>query len=55
MRRAGRRIILAAAIALIAASPAAAKGGAQWRIGAAKVDTTPPAFNATQDLMAAAR
>jgi hypothetical protein len=51
MWRAGRGIVLVAAIALIAVSPAAAKGGAQWRIGAAKVDTTPPAFNAAQDLI----
>jgi len=43
-------IALAAAILAIAAAPAAAKPAAQWRIGAAQVDTTPPAFDAAQDL-----
>jgi len=48
--RAGLGIALAAATLAIAAAPAAAKAAAQWRIGAAQVDTTPPAFDAAQDL-----
>src|SRR5438067_2526696 len=49
----GRRgIALAGAVAAIAfaAVPAAAAGAPPWLIGAAKVDITPPAFNAAQDL-----
>jgi len=42
--------MLAGAMLLIAAAPAAAKTGPQWQIGAAKVDTTPPAFDGAQDL-----
>jgi hypothetical protein len=44
-------IALAAAVLVIAAMPAPA--GAEdtpWRIGVTKVDTTPPVFNAAQDL-----
>ncbi|MFL5908582.1 MAG: hypothetical protein ACJ75Z_13425 [Solirubrobacterales bacterium] len=50
MRRAGFGIALAVAVLAVAAAPAAAKPTAQWRIGAAKVDTTPPRFDAAQDL-----
>jgi hypothetical protein len=50
MRRAGLGIAVAGAIALIAAAPAGARSSAQWRIGAAKIDTTPPAFDVAQDL-----
>jgi hypothetical protein len=50
MRR-GLGIAATAAMVLIAAMPAAAQAGTTpWSIGAAKVDTTPPAFDATQDL-----
>jgi hypothetical protein len=50
MRGTGR-IVLAGAIAVmaVAAAPASA-ASSSWLIGAAKVDTTPPAFDATQDL-----
>jgi hypothetical protein len=49
--RAGGGIALAAAMFVIAAMPAAAGADSTpWSIGAAKVDTTPPAFNAAQDL-----
>src|SRR5947207_14747143 len=50
MRRAGLGIAFAAAALLIAAAPAGAKTAATWRIGAAKVDTTPPRFDPAQDL-----
>src|SRR5438876_1481290 len=36
--------------ALLVAMPAAARADTPWSIGAAKVDTTPPAFDAAQDL-----
>src|SRR5437870_8922222 len=36
--------------ALLLAMPAAARADTPWSIGAAKVDTTPPAFDAAQDL-----
>jgi hypothetical protein len=49
--RAGLGIVLAGVALLVAASAAAAKPvGSSWQIGAAKVDTTPPLFDATQDL-----
>src|SRR2546428_7317444 len=49
--RAGGGIALAAAMLVIAAMPAAAGADSTpWSIGAAKVDTTPPAFDAAQDL-----
>src|SRR5256712_13802041 len=46
----GRGIGLALAVLLVAAIPPAARADTPWSIGAAKVDTTPPAFDATQDL-----
>src|SRR5438309_551426 len=49
--RVGRRIGFAVAMLVIAAVPSAARAdGTPWSIGAAKVDTTPPLFNAAQDL-----
>jgi uncharacterized repeat protein (TIGR01451 family) len=48
--RGGSAIVLAAAMFLIAAMPAAAQAATPWSIGAAKVDTTPATFNAAQDL-----
>jgi hypothetical protein len=48
--RAGGGIALAAAMLLIAVTPAAAQADTPWSIGAAVVDTTPPAFDAAQDL-----
>src|SRR5436305_11553056 len=45
--RAGVPIALCAAVLLLAAGEAQAAG---WRIGVAKVDTTPPRFDAKQDL-----
>ncbi|TMK68640.1 MAG: hypothetical protein E6G53_00030 [Actinobacteria bacterium] len=47
--RAGVPIALCAAVLLLAAGAGEAQA-ASWRIGAAKVDTTPPVFNAKQDL-----
>src|SRR5206468_4291816 len=47
---AGRAIGLAVAVLLVAAMPPAARADTPWSIGAAKVDTTPPAFDAAQDL-----
>jgi hypothetical protein len=45
------RIALVAAILVVAVMPAAAKADATpWSIGAAKLDTTPPTFDAVQDL-----
>ena len=35
---------------VLAAMPAGAQADTPWSVGAAKVDTTPPVFNATQDL-----
>src|SRR3989442_5831670 len=46
----GRGIALALAVLLVAAMPPAARADTPWSIGAAKVDTTPPAFDAAQDL-----
>src|SRR5439155_10382131 len=46
----GRGIALAMAVLLVAAMPPAARADTPWSIGAAKVDTTPPAFDAAQDL-----
>src|SRR5256884_9850541 len=46
----GRGIGLALAVLLVAAVPPAARADTPWSIGAAKVDTTPPAFAAAQDL-----
>jgi hypothetical protein len=43
-------IALVAATLVFALVPAAAQGDTPWGIGAAKVDTTPPAFDAAQDL-----
>src|SRR4051812_46845070 len=48
--RAPGGIGLAVAILVIAAMPAAAQADTPWSIGAAKVDTTPPSFDAAQDL-----
>jgi hypothetical protein len=48
--RATGGIALAAAMLTIAAMPAAAGADTPWSMGAAKVDTTPPAFDAGQDL-----
>src|SRR2546428_8607501 len=45
-----RGIALAVAMLLVAAMPPAARADTPWSIGAAKVDTTPPAFDAAQDL-----
>src|SRR5438094_1390182 len=47
---AGRGIAFAVAVLLVAAMPPAARADTPWSIGAAKVDTTPPAFDAAQDL-----
>ncbi len=41
---------LAATMLVIGAMPAAAQADTPWSIGGAKVDTTPPAFDAGQDL-----
>src|SRR5205807_3668951 len=42
---------LGVAVLAIAVTPAAARADSTpWSIGAAKVDTTPPLFNAAQDL-----
>src|SRR5437667_3934887 len=46
----GRAIGLAVAVLLVAAMPPGARADTPWSIGAAKVDTTPPAFDAAQDL-----
>src|SRR3989442_3569248 len=46
----GRGIALALAVLLVAAMPPAARADTPWSIGAAKVDTTPAAFDAAQDL-----
>src|SRR3989442_10305089 len=46
----GRGIALALAVLLVAAMPPAARADTPWSIGAAKVDTSPPAFDAAQDL-----
>src|SRR5439155_1710986 len=46
----GRAIRLVMAVLLVAAMPPAARADTPWSIGAAKVDTTPPAFDAAQDL-----
>jgi hypothetical protein len=47
----GGRFTLGAVLLLIAAMPAAARADSTpWSIGAAKVDTTPPLFDAAQDL-----
>src|SRR5256884_4324333 len=46
----GRGIGLALAVLLVAAVPPAARADTPWSIGAAKVDTTPAAFDAAQDL-----
>src|SRR5437879_6818377 len=46
----GRGIALALAVLLVAAMPPAAPPDTPWSSGAAKVDTTPPAFDAAQDL-----
>src|SRR5437762_6858938 len=46
----GRPIRLVVAVLLVAAMPPAARADTPWSIGAAKVDTTPPAFDAAQDL-----
>src|SRR5438552_234323 len=46
----GRGIGLALAVLLVAEMPPAARADTPWSIGAAKVDTTPPAFDAAQDL-----
>src|SRR6266540_1081636 len=48
--RGGSGIALAAATLVIALIPTAAQADTPWSIGAAKVDTTPPLFNAAQDL-----
>src|SRR2546428_9101356 len=45
-----RGIALAVAMLLVAAMPPAARADTPWSIGTAKVDTTPPAFDAAQDL-----
>src|SRR2546427_12277723 len=47
----GRAIGLAVAVLLVAAMPPTARADTPWSIGAAKVDTTPPAFDAAQDLL----
>src|SRR2546430_4864867 len=46
----GRGIGLALAVLLVATVPPAARADTPWSIGAAKVDTTPAAFDAAQDL-----
>src|SRR3989442_15299261 len=46
----GRGIGLALAVLLVAAVPPAARADTPWSVGAAKVDTTPAAFDAAQDL-----
>src|SRR5206468_11677232 len=46
----GRAIRLVVAVLLVAAVPPAARADTPWSIGAAKVDTTPAAFDAAQDL-----
>src|SRR3989441_4880881 len=46
----GKGIGLAIAVLLVAAMPPAARADTPWSIGAANVDTTPPAFDAAQDL-----
>jgi hypothetical protein len=48
--RARGRIALAVAMVCMAMIPAAASADTTWSIGAAKVDTTPPVFDAAQDL-----
>jgi hypothetical protein len=47
--RVGLAIVITVAVAVVAAAPASAAVPG-WQIGAARIDTTPPAYDAAQDL-----
>jgi hypothetical protein len=44
------RIALAVAMLVLVVMPPVARADTPWSVGAAQVDTTPPAFNSVQDL-----
>src|SRR3954470_9269918 len=47
--RVGLGIVITVAVSVMAAASASAAAPG-WQIGAARIDTTPPAYDATQDL-----